>query len=254
MANLKLSRGKSNFMQVLYLNTNGFSGNGDKKSKESKNKSIAKIILEKIFEKAEPEIIIFSEFDVNSFAGSYVMAYLEGKGYYCVYPNKFKYISERYTSIVLTFVKEKISSTESLGLTLKWNEILYHGYRIIGVHIPDSKDEYNRAINYWKDITVHYQKHKKEKVLYIGDMNVFNDESDGKRMLNKLLIENAKDGWIEKGHTNNNSGDYTFKCNTRIDYVITSQEALRCVKQIENFQEFFQEKLSDHSALLVDLE
>lgn len=240
-------------MQVLYLNTNGFSGSEDKKSEEMKNRSIAKTILEKILEKAEPEIMIFSEFDVNSLAGRYVTEYLEGKGYYCVYPNNYTYISEMYTSIVLTFAKRKIHSTSSLGIELKWNEILYGDYRIVGVHIPDSKNEYDRAVKYWTDLSSHYRKHKNEKVLYIGDMNVFKDDSYGKSMLNDLLNCDAKDGWIETRHTNNKLEDFTFTGKTRIDYAIMSQTTLEYVNYMENFQEFLEKRLSDHSVLLVDL-
>ncbi len=240
-------------MQVLYLNTNGFSGSGDKKSKEIKNRSIAKIILEKIFERAVPEVIIFSEFDVNSFAGSYVIDYLKVKGYYCVFPNNYTYISEMYTSIVLTFTKTKISTISSLGIELKWNELMYCDYCIVGVHIPDSTYEYDRAVKYWIDLSSHYQKYKDKKVLYIGDMNVFKDDSYGKSILNDMLKYDAKDGWIETGHTNNKSEDLTFIGKTRVDYAIMSPKTLESVNYMENFQDFYENRLSDHSVLLVDI-
>ncbi|NFO11226.1 endonuclease/exonuclease/phosphatase family protein [Clostridium botulinum] len=240
-------------MQVLCLDTNGFSGSESKKSREMKNRSIAKTIIEKILQKVEPEIIIFSEFDVNSLAGRYVMEYLEWKGDYCVYPNNYTYISKMYISIVLKFAKRKITSTSSLGIELKWNEILYGNYRIVGVHIPDSKNEYDRAVKYWTDLSSHYQNHKNEKLLYIGDMNVFKDDSYGKGMLNDLLNCEAKDGWIETGHTNNKLKDFTFIGKTRVDYAIMSQKTLEYVNYMQNFQEFFEKRLSDHSALLVDL-
>lgn len=240
-------------MQILYFNINGFSGSEEKRSRAMKNKSIAQTILETIFKKSKPDIIIFSEFDVNSIAGRFVMEYLEIKGYYHIYPNNYSYISERYTSIVLMFAKKKISSTPSLGIVLKWNEILYDDYRIVGVHIPDSEKEYDRAVKYWDDLYSHYENHKNEKVLYIGDMNVFKDNSYGKIMLNDLLSCDAKDGWIETGHTNNKLEDFTFVGKTRVDYAIMSKKTLKYVNYMENYQEFFEKRLSDHSALLVDL-
>lgn len=245
-------------MQVLSLNTNGFSGSRNKNSKDLKNYNIAKQILKTIFnsEEVKPEIIIFSEFDVHSLAGEYTIKYLfREKGYYPIYPNKYKYISKSYTSIVMIFTKEKITSEKSSGLLLKWHEIVYKDYRIIGVHIPDSVNEKNRANEYWEDVLLHYQKYKYENVIYIGDMNVYTEGTDGIEKLNKLIKEGAKDAWIyKKGPDYHIEKSYTFIGKTRIDYAIMSQNALNKLKTIKNIQEFYQEKLSDHSALLIDLE
>lgn len=241
-------------MQILSLNINGFSGIGNKNSKNLKNQEISKIILKKIFDEIDPEIIILSEFDVNSFAGNYVIEYFERKGYYCIFPNGYKYISKSYTSIVVIFTKKEITSEKSLGIQLKWNEIKYGGYRIIGVHVPDSTKESERSQLYWKDILSHYQRHKTEKIIYIGDMNVYIDGTFGKEQLNKLInIEGAKDAWIEKKSNCDDEETYTYVGKTRIDYAIVSPSAYENLCGIENIQVFFKEKLSDHSAILIDL-
>lgn len=243
-------------MQILSLNTNGFSGNLKKDSKCKTNCDRAKKILEKIFFEAEPDIIVFSEFDVHSSAGIYVIEYLcNKKGYYLIYPNNYRYMSKSFTSIVLMFTKKKIASERSSGTLLKWNEILYNDYVILGVHIPDSIRETTRAVNYWGDILNHYQKNKEKKVVYIGDMNVYTEGTQGKKMLDKLIEKyGAKDAWIEKkGMDYNIKKSYTFKGNTRIDYAIMSQTAIENLNYINNIQEFFEQNLSDHSAILIDL-
>lgn len=243
-------------MQILSLNINGFFGSFKKNSKALTNCDMANKILEKIFDKAQPEIIVLSEFDVHSSAGVYVIRCLcSEKGYYLVYPNECENISKKCTSIVLMFTKKKITSKKSSGLLLKWNEILYNDYRVIGVHIPVSVYEKDRAINYWEDVLIHYEKYKDEKVVYIGDMNVYTDGTPAKEKLNKLIEEKgAKDAWIEKKGTNYDiEKSYTFRYKTRIDYAIMSQTALENLNYIENMQEFFEEELSDHSALLIDL-
>jgi len=241
-------------MQLLSLNTNGFSGISIKKSKSLINCNIAEKILKRIFNKGNPDIIIFSEFDVHSPAGENVIQYLHNeKNYHIIYPNKLSYISSQYPSIVLIFTKEKVISEESLGLQLKWNEILYGKYRIVGVHIPDSTRETDRSKKYWNDILLHFQKHKNEKVIYIGDMNVFINDPLGKKKINDLIQEGAKDAWIEKnGKKYDIETSYTFIGKTRVDYVIMSQVASINLNKMENIQEFYKEDLSDHSALLIE--
>lgn len=58
-------------MQVVYLNTNGFCGIGDKHSHYRNNEKIANAnqILSKIFKFSNPDILFLSEFDVNSDSG-----------------------------------------------------------------------------------------------------------------------------------------------------------------------------------------
>lgn len=242
-------------MQILSLNTNGFSGTSTKKSKSPINCNVAEKILKKIFDKGNPEIILFSEFDVHSPAGDKVIQYLHNeKNYYIIYPNKLSDINPQYSSIVLMFSKKKVISEESLGLQLKWNEILYGEYRIVGVHIPDSTREADRSKKYWDDILLHFQKHKDENVIYIGDMNVFINGTLGKKKLNDLIQEGANDAWIEKNGTKYDiEKSYTFMGKTRVDYAIMSQTASIHLNKMENIQEFYKEDLSDHSALLIDL-
>lgn len=249
-------------MQILSLNTNGFYGYNSKNNTITQQLNsmdrvkIGEKILEKIFTKSQPDIIIFSEFNLNSLEGTYVKEYLCGeKGYYLVNPNQCREIPKQFTSIVLAFTKKEIKSEKSLGLKLKWNEIIYGDYRIIGVHIPDSTNDIVRANNYWNDILSHFEKHKHEKVVYVGDMNVYNSNTLGKDKLNILLNKGAKDAWEIKNNFNYNIEEgYTCKYRTRIDYAIMTKSASEYLYNIENVQEIFREKLSDHAALIIDIQ
>ena len=237
-------------MEVLYLNTNGFSGRKDKNSEQDANIDIAKNILREILHKDTPDVLYFSEFDANSKAGQEVIKELKEKGYTAVYPNAWNYVSESYTSIVMAFVREEIKSQTSPQRWLKWNEILVNDYRLVGVHIPDSSHKKADADSFWTCISEHYQKYKREKLLYIGDMNVFMEGTPGKEKLDEIL-ETAKDGWILTGHTNSSNKDFTTCYSTRIDYAILSEQLALKIKEMENRQEFYKNKLSDHSAIMV---
>lgn len=240
-------------MEIVYLNANGFYGDKDKRnSSDENNQKNAERILEEIFEKVSysPDILFFSEFDVNSQVGKFVIEFLvKNKKYHCVYPNGGKGLLKCHTSIVIAFSKVEKESKSSPNNWLKWNEILMDGYMVVGVHIPDSSCELERAKDFWKCLESHYQKNISNRVIYIGDMNVFKEGTYGKKKLNKIL-ETAKDAWLSTGHSNNGKQDYTYKKESRVDYAILSP-GLHKVLEMHNHQEFFKKMLSDHSLLQI---
>ena len=237
-------------MQIVYLNVNGFAGVDVKHSCLSDKKSIANEILSEIFEFSNPDILFLSEFNVNSDSGKYALDFLSKKDYYRIYPNNWKWISIRYSSIVMAFTKERKNSESSPNNWLKWNEILIKDYRIVGVHIPDSEKEEKASKDFWNCLENHYKKHEDDKLLYIGDMNVFKEDTWGKKMLNTIL-ETGRDGWIEKNNSNDKQKDFTTKYQTRIDYSILSKKMPQILR-IENHQEIFKNNLSDHSAIVIE--
>ena len=239
-------------MQVVYLNTNGFCGIGDKHSHYRNNEKIANAnqILSKIFKFSNPDILFLSEFDVNSDSGKCALDNLSKRDYYRIYPNNLKWISKRYSSIVMAFTRERKNSESSPNNWLKWNEILINDYRIVGVNIPDSEKDQKESEDFWHCLEAHYKKHEDDKLLYIGDMNVFKEETFGKKKL-KSILETSRDGWIEKCNSNNKTKDFTTKYDTRIDYSILSKKMPK-ISRIENHQEFFKENLSDHSAIMIE--
>lgn len=241
-------------MKILYLNTNGFYGhNGyNKNSKKETNINNARAIFKMLFEHDQPDLIFFSEFDVNSIAGEFVINELKEKGYSHVFPNHYEYMSKRYTSIVIAFTKEKKKSEKSpTKKALKWNEIQFDDYRIVGLHIPDSKNEEVESELFWQSLKKHYKTYKDEKIIYIGDMNVFEEGTVGKQYFNSVF-ESARDAWIEKVNSNDTETDFTFIGRTRVDYVILS-ETMPKKFRIRNIQDVFKKKYSDHSALIIEI-
>ena len=252
-------------MEVLYLNVNGFAGTKNKRTKgDTNNIEIAKKILYEIFNKSDPEIIFLSEFNVHEDAGKYVIEYLEEtKEYKRVYPDKCnsKDIKKGHISIVMAFAKKKgIESEKSprKALTLKWNEIVYKGYRFVGVHIPSQDERAKAAVNFWDAVHEHYKSHENEKVIYIGDMNVYDEGTDTIKRFYDLIKAGAKDAWCEKHPNKSIEESYTHitrekKVKKRLDYAIMSEPAHNNLNDIKNIQEFVEEKLSDHSAILINL-
>ena len=240
-------------MEIVYLNTNGFYGNKDKRRfSEEDNQKNAKRILQEIFESYSysPDVLFFSEFDANSQVGKFVIDFLvKEKNYHCVYPNSWKEVSELYDSIVIAFSKVEKKSETSPNHWLKWNEILIDGYMIVGIHIPDSRHELERAKDFWDCLKSHYQKNISNKVIYIGDMNVFQEGTVGKNKFNEIF-ETAKDAWLSVGHSNDGKLDYTCKYKSRIDYAMLSPSMPK-VLEMHNHQEFFIKMLSDHSLLQI---
>lgn len=172
-------------------------------------------------------ILFFSEFDKYSIAGKYIIDSLEKRGYAIIYPDNRKNMDCIVDSYVVAFAKSKHLSEKSPegSLAYKWNEIVTNGYRIVGVHIPSSVHEPKRAENFWKALHIHYDEHKKDNIIYIGDMNVYDEGTEGKKQFNKLM-EVARDGWYETHHSNDKSGDFTISLGNgnykRIDYFQTT--------------------------------
>lgn len=245
-------------MQVAYLNTNGFFGYQRKGKREQSNSLIAKKILDKLFECVEPDILFFAEFDKYSTAGKYIIESLEEKGYSPIYPDNRTNMSSKVFSYVVAFSKHKYPSEKSPEgcLAYKWNEIIINEYRIIGVHIPSSIHEPERANNYWDALHKHYLDHKEDKIIYIGDMNVYDEGTEGKKQFNKLM-KVAQDGWNETHHSNTLTDSFTISLDNgdykRVDYVVLSNNISK-VFVVENFQDFYKEYLSDHSLIAVTIQ
>lgn len=256
-------------MKVLFLNINELAGRKNKWVekdgewiKDANDINIAIRILDKIFNISEPEVIFFSEFNMHEEAGQYVIDYLEKtKKYKRVYPNRVNKINKDYTSIVLAFTKEKILSEVSKAIAYRWNEIVYKGYRLVGVHFPSELEKWRtkkQIKTIWKTVYYHYKNHENENIIFFGDMNVFNEGTVAKEWFDKLIKAGAKDAWVEKYPNSSIQESYTHitiynKELVRLDYAIMSESAYNNLIDIKNLKVFIEENLSDHSGLLLEL-
>lgn len=179
------------------MNINGFAGIGDvTKGPYDKQEEI----LKRILEVSDIDIILLSEFNLKIENNERFHNDLIQKGYKVVYPNNIKNKQElKYKdTFVIAFTKESANSDENVWL--RWNEIFYKGYRIVGVHVPSSEIRNKDAIEFWNIMIAHYNKYKEGKVIYIGDMNVFKEGTDGRKLQQELLNNGVIiDAWIKKG-------------------------------------------------------
>ncbi|MBU3098073.1 MULTISPECIES: endonuclease/exonuclease/phosphatase family protein [Clostridium] len=251
-------------MRILSLNVNNFGGIEEKPRydeykddylkldsfrNDSKRIPVANNIVERIGT-YQPDIIIMHEFDMNSPAGNYVITELENLSYYEVYPdNKEKndYKKKRASSITLIFVMEKgkksNNSPTNLEKKLRWNHIIYLDYVIIGIHVPYD-------IHFWNEMIIFYETNKNKKLIYIGDMNVYDPKTDRRERFDNLLRCGATDAWVERRYPNDTP---TFSGATRIDYALMSPSAIKCLNGINIDSVFRERNLSDHSAVIVDM-
>ena len=174
-------------MRIVSLNVNGFCGLADKRgysfggsgnSFEENSMEHAGKVCEAIL-KERADVVFLSEFDVCSAAGQEAIRRMKDGGYSPVFPNRWSFISPGYTSIVVAFVKGACSREKSPGNWLQWNEMLLQGYRLIGLHI--TRD------SMWEDILAAYERHREEKVVFIGDFNVSHRETYGKQKMEDLM-------------------------------------------------------------------
>ena len=161
-------------MRIACLNVNGFCGLEDKRGvvpgevSRANARNVCGAIL-----KESADVVFLSEFDVCAKAGQEVIRRMEDAGYHPVFPNRWNYISPRYASIVMAFVRGEYEREKSPGNWLQWNELCLQGYRLIGLHV--TRD------SMWEDILAFYERHVNENVVFIGDFNVSERDSYGKQ-------------------------------------------------------------------------
>ena len=242
-------------MRVAYLNVNGFCGLENKRRvvpgevSRANARKVCKALLEE-----HADAVFLSEFDVHSEAGQEAIRRMADAGYRSVLPNRWNYISQSYTSIVMAFAKAEAVRERSPENWLQWNELVLDGYRLIGLHITGE--------SMWKDIREAYRRQSEGKLILIGDFNVSERESFGKRAMAELLEMGAKDAWIAcRGEEAGVNAGYTYAYTgwdgregyTRIDYALMAPAALERLISMGNRQEFYMSGLSDHAALVLEM-
>lgn len=218
-------------MKILSLNVNDFGGTECLKEYTSKNRWGAWRALDKTpaasailaYLRAEsPEVAVLQEFELNTDTANDFIERMAQMGYSLVpyIPNKYK-----YPSVTLLFSKlpyEKLQNPHQKGL--RAGVIRFADCIVYGVHVPMGD------LAFWDELITFYQKHRDDKLLIIGDFNVYSAGTVSKEKYLKLLNLGAKDAWTEKGCPHETP---TFKKGTRIDYAILSPSYYECLKGIQ---------------------
>ena len=251
------------FMRVFSVNLNNFGGYEIKPVRkgydeyvlyqeallEYRNKISYKKNIDAFLDKLDglnpnPDIIFLSEFDNNSYGDEYLTEKMLERGYEIRKPNN----NSKAASITVLFAKtnilEKYTLCNKFPIYQNSIGIILEDIHIVGVKAPinynDFKEYLSLMVDYFEECS---------KILYIGDMNVYNDEKRLK-VFNMLINKGAIDLWVHKGHHPNTP---TFKNGNRLDYVLCSENISDVIDSIFIKPSFYKEKITDHAAIFVDL-
>lgn len=114
---------------------------------------------------------------------------------------------------------------------------------VIGLHMSYDISDWVKVIERFR-----YLKNKDERVILIGDLNVFDIGTDRRKKFDELINEGAIDIWLKQGERNDVP---TANTNKRIDYALTTQSVYEkgVVEIILSYVR--REKITDHSAIAV---
>lgn len=153
-------------------------------------------------------------------------------------------------TLAITNTKSKWIQQPSLELNARQHDyanksiILKHGeLTVLGVHMPYD-------IAFWESLESCYGTYREHALLIVGDLNVYDKGTDRKQKLEQLLKLGIIDVWTESGND-----PCTATCSTgrRIDYALMTNKAYTQFQGIQLDDSYLNNKLSDHTALIVDM-
>ena len=115
-------------------------------------------------------------------------------------------------------------------------------YVIVGLHVTYD-------VEYWSAIIDYFKQHENEKIILMGDFNVYEEGTDRKKKFDELLSAGAIDAWVALG----NSPHKVTHESSRVDYALMSKNAYTGMKQMNVIDVIREMNISDHSAIYVEL-
>lgn len=245
-------------MKILSLNINNFGGLECKEQYKEKNKLKEWTSLDKTSESTEifayiqqekPVIAILHEFELNTNIANKFIECMELIGYGII---PYEETKLKNPSITLMFVRKellykKLDNPHNFKSekSLRASVIKAADCIIYGVHIPPTYDS-----DFWEELIDFYKKHQGQKLVIIGDYNVYDLGTEQKREYLKLLVLNAKDAWMEKGYSNSIK---THIKGRRLDYAIMSPSLYECLNNIRIDSYLMNNDKTDHAALIIEI-
>lgn len=214
------------------------------------NKNISKIM--EYIKNRNIDIYVFQEFDINSVAGKHFIKELMSLGYEIVYPNTYGKddFKRTYSSITVMFIRieykiQPYNFSKKISKYWKNVEINVGNRRIIGVHVPLGHGKYwDSMIKFYKN------KNEEDKLLIIGDMNVYDLGTPQMKKFTELLSLGAIDTWLKRGNPNDRP---TANSNKRIDYAIMTPSLYSELLDVDICDDLRNECVTDHSAIMVEV-
>ena len=151
-------------------------------------------------------------------------------------------------SISCLFIKKDIKYEYTNDNFLKFQrnvEIKIGDVHIIGLHM-------NYAIEDWDKLIKKYRSLKDEKLLIIGDLNVYDPGTEIRNKFDELVNEGAKDIWVKQGE---NKDTPTYNSEKRIDYALSTSKLYDENAPHELILNYIRrQKISDHAGIVVVLQ
>lgn len=236
-------------MKVLSLNVNDFGGMECLQAYSGQHRWAAWRAIDKTpaadavlayIQGQAPDVAVLQEVELNTAAVNRFIRQMEDLGYGSVplVPHSYK-----HPSVTLLFSKlpyKPLPNPHQRGL--RAGVIRVADCIVYGVHVPWGD------MAFWDELTEFYQAHRDERLLMVGDFNVYKEGTAAKEKYRALLSLGARDAWTEKGYPHETP---TFHKGTRIDYAILSP----LIKDwdIQTDPALMNENQTDHAALIVTI-
>lgn len=282
-------------MKIVSLNINSFGGDGESFEEMKKNlarsyydgnvykkalsswneainsRSIYKSILKKIDE-VDADIILFQEYYINSEAAKKFEEEMRKRNYAL----KYNYITDKKPRPLCTAafcrdnnayeeVKPQFDNFYGRIFVFK-----YEDFYIIDAHMPfnpkddarysdNNKERAEKVEKLWENIKEYLKDKKDEKVIFIGDLNVYQRGTHQYESFVPLFKSDVdiRDLWLEQG---GKDAAITCKTDSRVDYALATSGLFERYKYSmsmipESDEEFKGDwNISDHRMLVVDIE
>ena len=259
-------------MKIISLNVNNFGGinskprpdeykesdgtiiwnsfNSDVEQWQDVNKNFILYNLEKITQLIKNyEVVILQEVDTNCISFEELNQECIKNNFEIVFPNGYnkKVFQKGHNSItcmlIKKYIKYEINKNNFSNKKYKNVDINIGNVRILGVHIPKGDlDYWNALINEVKNCTT-------DKLLVMGDLNVYDCGTKQKAKYLELLRDhNMIDSWTAMGNEMDRA-----TCNTGkiIDYALVNPELANCIYNAQIIDTPRNYGYTDHSAIVV---
>lgn len=239
-------------------------------------RSIYKSILKEI-EEVDADIVLLQEYYINSDVAKQFQEEMGCEDKDGKYVLKCNHITNKQPLSTVAFCRDNKAYEEvkpQFDFEGRVFVFKYEDFYIIDAHMPfnpKDDDENYRENNYkmkkraeeveklWEKIREYLKDKKDEKVMFIGDLNVYQRGTHQYESFVPLFKSNVdiRDLWLEQGGKNDT---ITCKKGTRLDYALVTPGVLEEYKytmsMIPESDEEFKENwnISDHRMLVVDIE
>ena len=264
-----------------HLARKGYGGNLTKECKKDalsrwdcaiSGRSIYKSILKEI-EEVDADIVLFQEYYINSDVAKQFQKEMGCEDKDEKYVLKCNNITNKQPLFTVAFCRNNNTYEEvkpQFDFEGRVFVFKYEDFYIIDAHMPlNPKDDKRYSENnkkraeevekLWEKIREYLRDKKDEKVIFIGDLNVYQRGTHQYESFVPLfkLDVNMRDLWLEQGGKDN---AITCKKGTRLDYALVTPglyEKNKCTMSMipESDEEFEKDwHISDHRMLVVDIE